>query len=98
MSGWGAPLSEDRTIVVCSWQDCPFVADVTSRFAEEHGLTRRETEILRLVIDDVDASQIAEDLAISMDTVKAHLHRIYKKCGASGRQSLKRAFAAYGNR
>ena len=97
-SSEGATLSEERTIVVCSWQDCPFVADVTSRFAEEHGLTRRESEIRRLVIDDVGTSQIAERLVISMGTVKAHLHRIYKKCGVSGRVELVRAFAAAGRR
>ena len=25
-------MGEVRTIIVCSWQDCPFVADATTRY------------------------------------------------------------------
>ena len=89
-------MGEARTIIVCSWQDCPFVADVTTRFAEEHGLTPREREILVMVVDGLGVAGIADALVISIGTVKAHLHRIYKKVGVSGRAELMRAFSAFG--
>ena len=92
----GGTVGDVHTIIVCSWQDCPFVAEVTTRFAETRRLTPRETEVLRLVIDGLDAAAIAEKLVISMGTVKAHLHRIYRKCGVSGRSDLIRAFGAFG--
>ncbi|MBP3893671.1 MAG: helix-turn-helix transcriptional regulator [Atopobiaceae bacterium] len=89
-------MGEPRTIIVCNWHDCPFVADATSRFAEKHGLTSRERDVLELVVDGLDVAGIAEALVISMGTVKAHLHRIYQKAGVSGRAELMRAYAAFG--
>ena len=89
-------MSEVRTIIVCNWHDCPFVADATSRFAEEHNLTAREREVLVMVVDGLDAAGISETLVVSIGTVKAHLHRIYKKVGVSGRADLMRAYAAFG--
>lgn len=94
----GGSVRDARTIIVCSWQDCPFVADVTTCFAETRRLTPRETEVLRLVIDGLDVAAISERLVISVGTVKAHLHRIYRKCGVSGRGDLMRAFGAFGRR
>ena len=92
----GGSVSDVRTIIVCNWQDCPFVADVTTCFAEAQRLTPRETEVLGLVVDGLDVGAIAERLVISVGTVKAHLHRIYRKCGVSGRSDLMRAFGAFG--
>lgn len=89
-------MTEARTIIVCSWQDCPFVADATMRFAHEYGFTPRETEVLRCVIDGLDSSEIASKLVIAPDTVKAHLHRIYRKCNVGGRDELIRLFGSYG--
>lgn len=91
-------MTEARTIIVCSWQDCPFVADATTRFAREHGFTSRETEVLRCVIDGLDSAEIASRLVIASGTAKAHLHRMYQKCGVTGRQGLMQAFGAYGRR
>jgi LuxR family transcriptional regulator, positive regulator of biofilm formation len=42
-------------------------------------LTRRETEVLALLMTDATNLQIAEKLAISRHTVKTHLSRIFKK-------------------
>lgn len=91
-------MGDVRTIIVCNWRDCPFVADVTTCFAEAQRLTSRETEVLGLVVDGLDVAAIAEKLVISVGTVKAHLHRIYRKCGVSGRSDLMRAFGAFGRR
>ena len=44
----------------------------------ERQLSRRETEILQLVITGISNKDIAEKLFISIHTVKTHLYNIYK--------------------
>jgi len=46
--------------------------------ANERQLSRRETEILQLVITGISNKDIAEKLFISIHTVKTHLYNIYK--------------------
>jgi DNA-binding CsgD family transcriptional regulator len=53
-------------------------------------LTRRETDILRRVIDGSKNTEIAEELEISEQTVKDHLSNIYLKTGAENRMALMR--------
>jgi DNA-binding NarL/FixJ family response regulator len=51
-------------------------------------LTPRELEILRLVALKMDNQEIAERLAISVGTVKIHLHHVYDKLRLNGRHDL----------
>jgi DNA-binding NarL/FixJ family response regulator len=53
----------------------------------EH-LTRREREILELVIDAMENSEIAGHLGISEQTVKNHVHNLYEKLGVGNRLQL----------
>lgn len=65
--------------------------DLASRvviYADAHKLSRREQEVLTLVLKGNDAQNIASELVISPGTVKAHLHRIYVKSGVSNRDDL----------
>lgn len=48
-------------------------------------LSAREKEILKLLISGVNNNQIAQELFIDEDTVKAHLKKIYKKLNVSNR-------------
>ncbi len=52
------------------------------------GLTRREQEIVKELLRGDSNRQIAERLAITERTVKAHLANIYRKMGVSGRVDL----------
>jgi DNA-binding NarL/FixJ family response regulator len=52
------------------------------------GLTRRETEIVRLAIKGVPTKDIAARLAVRHGTVKVHLHNIYDKLQVDGRLGL----------
>ncbi len=45
-------------------------------------LTKREIELLRLIIKGDSNHKIAEKLNISIHTVKAHIESIYRKFGA----------------
>ena len=55
-------------------------------------LTRREQEILQLIIEGSTNKQIAQDLFLELSTVKWHINRIYKKLGVRSRvQAIVRA-------
>jgi len=57
---------------------------------QQFKLTRRETDLLRRVLDGLKNSEIAMDFDISEQTVKDHLSNIYMKTGAKNRFSLLR--------
>jgi DNA-binding CsgD family transcriptional regulator len=56
----------------------------------QYRLTRKETDILRRVIDGLKNAEIAEDVEITLQTVKDHLSNIYMKIGVENRVSLMR--------
>ena len=51
------------------------------------GLTSREREILRLLARGTSRTEIAEELFISINTLKTHLKAIYRKMGVSNRDA-----------
>ncbi len=51
----------------------------------EHGLSARETEILKRVAAGLSNREIAQRLWLSEHTVKYHLTNVYRKLGVSGR-------------
>ena len=55
-------------------------------------LTEREREILDLVTHGFTNAEIADELHISLATVKSHLQTMYGKCGVSNRTSLVNKF------
>ncbi len=54
------------------------------------GLTDREVEVLRLVVQGLSNAEIAEQLVISLLTVKAHMRSLYNKLGISSRSAATR--------
>jgi DNA-binding NarL/FixJ family response regulator len=54
------------------------------------GLTAREVEVLRLVAQGLSNAEIAEQLFISLLTVKAHMRSLYNKLGISSRSAATR--------
>ncbi len=62
--------------------------------ASRFGLTRRELEVVRGVIDGETNHQLATRLSISENTVKRHLVNVFNKVGASNRVELA-LFAVY---
>lgn len=53
-------------------------------------LTPREMEIMRLAHVQLDNEGIADKLAISVGTVKIHMHHVFDKLGVRGRSELQR--------
>src|SRR3989442_15116131 len=68
--------------------------EATSRRTKKFGLTRRELEILRSVLQGETNKEIGHRVSISANTVKRHLSHIFDKVGASNRVELAR-FAAH---
>jgi len=61
-------------------------------YCDEHEMSNRERDVVRLVVEGKDIQGIASELYISTGTVKSHLHRIYKKAGVASRKELVDAF------
>ncbi len=60
------------------------------------GLTRRETDVLRLVADGRSNRDIGERLGISVRTVEAHCLHLMRKVGVRARRDLAQFAAAAG--
>jgi DNA-binding CsgD family transcriptional regulator len=58
------------------------------QFRKRFGLTKRELEIIRLIVSGVTYKGISEQLDISEKTVERHLTNIYNKVGISNKISL----------
>jgi DNA-binding NarL/FixJ family response regulator len=60
---------------------------------EHLGLSRRESEILTLLVDGLDTAQISASLFLGRETVRTHLRSLYAKLGVGGRaQAVARAY------
>ena len=56
-------------------------------------LTDRETEILQLMLEELSSREIANTLIISIDTVRTHIKRIYRKLNVHSRnRAIARAY------
>ncbi len=64
------------------------VGTVLPAFAAWCGLTDRETDVLRLLVQGLAAKQIARRLGISVLTVGDHQRSLYRKSRVSGRDEL----------
>jgi DNA-binding NarL/FixJ family response regulator len=60
----------------------------------QHGITKRERQVVEKICLGKTNKQIAEELFISLQTVKDHTHRIYSKLGVKSRMQLVQAMDA----
>lgn len=58
------------------------------RIQETFGLSKRETDTLRLAFRNKSAKEIAETLFVAESTVNSHIKGIYRKCDVHSRQEL----------
>ncbi|MFB2897934.1 response regulator transcription factor [Aerosakkonemataceae cyanobacterium BLCC-F50] len=54
-------------------------------YLQEHPLTKREIEILELIVEGDTNSEIAEKLYLTVGTVKTHLRNIFNKLNVNDR-------------
>jgi len=55
-------------------------------------LSRKEREVLNLILQRKNNQQISDELFISLSTLKSHINHIYKKLGVSRRQEILELF------
>ncbi len=61
--------------------------DITG-FSKEYSLTKRESQVLKLLLEDKSNQEMQEILVIAPGTVKNHIHNIYSKTNVSKRSQL----------
>jgi ATP/maltotriose-dependent transcriptional regulator MalT len=67
----------------------PLVNEEPSQeFLSKYGITERERELILKVMQGKSNADIADELVISLATVKTHLHNIYQKLGVDSRYDL----------
>jgi DNA-binding NarL/FixJ family response regulator len=57
-------------------------------FFVQYDISPREQEVVRLIVQGYSNQQIGDTLFISVNTVKAHVKKIYAKCGVKSRYEL----------
>lgn len=76
-------------------QNIPNVIKKNDKFKliyTQYKISKRETEIIELLIDGKTSNEIKEDLFISYHTVKNHISHIYKKLNVKSRYELVKFF------
>lgn len=59
------------------------------------GLTPSETRIMRGLVDGRRADKLAEELGVSIETVRTHIRRFYNKLGVNSREQMIAKVSAY---
>lgn len=80
------PLVKNTTTVECS--DAETLLQISRYYSDNKILTKRETEILVLVLQGYKRKEISEKLFITENTVKTHLSKVYGKLEVSNREEL----------
>ena len=71
-----------------SQKDIVEVQNKQTEFFEKFNITNREKEIILLLIKGDSYNQLAEELSISLTTVKTHVHNIYRKADVKNKIQL----------
>lgn len=62
--------------------------DITENLRKKIGITEREIDVAKLLLKGYSYQKIADELVISISTVRAHVTSIYKKAGINSRYEL----------
>jgi DNA-binding CsgD family transcriptional regulator len=61
---------------------------LTKEFTSQFGITERETDVITFLLKGYSYNRIADELVISISTVRTHVMNIYKKTGVNSRYEL----------
>lgn len=77
----------DRVVVGKSYFDS--IRDFSSQAApSSHNLSEREVEIIRMIVNGLTSTEVAEQLFLSEHTVKTHRKNIFRKLGINSVSQL----------
>ena len=76
--------------IVVSYDSCPFQqpAPAQPNLAGHDKLSKREKEVVDLLLKGMSNKQIAQELVLDLDTVKGHVSHVIKKFGVRSRTEL----------
>ncbi|MDH6365358.1 DNA-binding CsgD family transcriptional regulator [Enterococcus sp. PF1-24] len=77
--------SPKETIIIEPQEDD---TEIFKAFCREHQLTQREEEIFKLLLDHKQNQEIADELFLSIGTVKTHVHNIFIKLNVNKRNQI----------
>jgi DNA-binding CsgD family transcriptional regulator len=84
----GMLLVSDSTQAVAVIVEPAHPARISPLLMAAYGLTEREQDVTRLVLQGSSTAQIAEQLFVSPYTVQQHLNRVFDKTGVRSRRDL----------
>jgi len=82
-AGWLDPQIARLVLSTVQETDAPQEDDGKSK--NKYGLTKRELEVLALIVEGLSNPEISERLVVSLATTKAHVHSILQKLYLSDR-------------
>jgi non-specific serine/threonine protein kinase len=92
MDAWsaGRPMTPDEAIDLAAGMDLPSGDDPIESGAEyaAFGLSPRELDVVRLLVDGRSNSEIADALFVSPRTVTTHMTHIFSKLGVNSRTAV----------
>ena len=77
-------LINDRDFLFSS----PVVVKQMKTYLQERGLSKRESEVVILVVQGLTNKQVADQLCVAEKTVKFHLTNVYKRMKISRRSQI----------
>jgi DNA-binding NarL/FixJ family response regulator len=92
--GLGASADEIVSVVLSACEgtldDSPvaFAAERETRLGELTGLSPRETDVLRLVVQGLSNHEIADELYLSVNSIKTYIRSAYRKIGVTTRPQV----------
>lgn len=68
---------------------------IPDAYLTDYRITKREAEVLALLLTGLTSAEIAGKLFVSQRTVEAHLYNVYGKCGVGNRVELVAKISSY---